>query len=119
MTYRIDYWDLATQSQKQRDATPAEAAEFDALKGAAPPQVPQEVPMLNAHLALIQAGKMDQVKALVTSLPDMERLEAEAYLNLAQTCRRDNKWVISIGAGLGYDAAGLDSLFRSAAAMNP
>lgn len=83
------------------------------------PAVPESVPMLNAHLVIIHAGKMEALKALVAELPDQERQEAEAYLNLAQNCRRDNKWVAMFGPGLGYDSAGLDQLFIAAAALNP
>nr|WP_315249327.1 hypothetical protein [uncultured Duganella sp.] len=83
------------------------------------PAVPESVPMLNAHLVIIHAGQMDALKALVAELPDQERQEAEAYLNLAQNCRRDNKWVALFGSGLGYDSDGLDQLFINAAALNP
>lgn len=30
MTYKIVYWDIATQSQQERDCTPEEVAEIDA-----------------------------------------------------------------------------------------
>lgn len=85
----------------------------------ASPAVPQSVPMLNAHLILIADGKMTALLDLVASLPDDERLEATAYLNLAQSCRRDNKWVIQLGPELGYDSAGLDQLFIRGDALNP
>lgn len=81
--------------------------------------VPQSVPMLNAHLVLISAGKMQTLNDLVAGLPSAERFEAHAYLNLALTCKRDNKWVVQLGAALGYDPAGLDQLFIQAAALNP
>lgn len=38
MTYKICYWDEVAKCQKERDATPEEAAEIDARK-AAPPVV--------------------------------------------------------------------------------
>ena len=75
--------------------------------------------MLNAHLVLIRDGKMDQLLALVAQLADRDRQEADAYLNLAQTCRRDNKWVLQFGPGLGYDESGLDQLFIAADALSP
>jgi hypothetical protein len=81
--------------------------------------VPQSVPMLNAHLALISAGKMQALTDLVAALPDASRFEAQAYLNLALTCKRDNKWVVQLGAALGYDSAALDQLFFQAATLNP
>lgn len=81
--------------------------------------VPLSVPMLNAHLALIADGKMQLLLDLVAQLPDTDRMEVQAYLNLAQSCRRDNKWVVQLGPSLGYDSAGLDQLFIAAAALNP
>jgi len=83
------------------------------------PVVPESVPMLNAHLVIIQAGQMDALMALVEALPEMERQEAKAYLSLALNCRRDNKWVQLLGPGLGYDSAGLDQLFITADALKP
>lgn len=83
------------------------------------PLVPEEVPMLNAHLVLIAAGKMTALQDIVAALPEQEQQEAQAYLNLAQTCRRDNKWVLLMGPALGYDDAGLDQMFIDAGALNP
>lgn len=36
MTYKIVYWDIATQSQQERDCTPEEVAEIEARKNAPP-----------------------------------------------------------------------------------
>ena len=36
MTYKICYWDEVAQEQKERDATPEEAAEIEARKNAKP-----------------------------------------------------------------------------------
>jgi hypothetical protein len=81
--------------------------------------VPQVVPMLNAHLVIIRAGKMPALHELVAALPEPERFEADAYLKLAQTCQRNNKWVILMGAQLGYDEEGLDQLFIAANSIDP
>lgn len=84
-----------------------------------PPAIPDSVPMLNAHLVLIRDGKLDQLNTLIGQLPDLERQEVQAYLNLALTCRRDNKWMLQLAPALGYDAAGLDQFFIAAGALNP
>lgn len=83
------------------------------------PTVPESVPMLNAHLAIIQAGKMGTLTDLIAALPEQDQQEADAYLNLAQNCRRDNKWVNQLGPALGWDSVALDQLFITAAALNP
>lgn len=41
MTYKVCYWDAETQSQQERDCTPAEVAEIDARKADAVAQVAQ------------------------------------------------------------------------------
>lgn len=82
-------------------------------------QVPEWVPMLNMHLALIRAGKMESLKVLAGALPDPERQEFEAYLSLSPSCRRDSKWFAQFGPGLGYDPTGLDQLFIAAATLIP
>lgn len=84
-----------------------------------PVAIPDSVPMLNAHLLLIREGKLGQLIELVAALPDPDRQEVEAYLNLAQTFRRDNKWVQQFGPVLGYTPAGMDQFFILAAALNP
>lgn len=89
------------------------------VKPAVVKNVPQLVPMLNAHLVIIRAGKMPALQSLVAGMPEPDRLEAEAYLHLAQTCQRDNKWVQLLGPQLGYDEDGLDNLFVEAFAINP
>lgn len=83
------------------------------------PTVPESVPMLNAHLALIAAGKMDLVTSSIAGMNTTDQQAANAYLNLAQTCRRDNALVAQLGPLIGLDSAGLDQLFISAAAINP
>lgn len=84
-----------------------------------PAVVPDSVPMLNAHLALIAAGKMDAVTAAIEGMDVVDQQAANAYLNLAQTCRRDNALVAQLGPLIGLDSAGLDQLFIAAAALNP
>lgn len=87
------------------------------LGGALAIAVPESVPMLNAHLALIAAGKLDQLLALVAAMEPAQQQAANAYLNLAQTCRRDNALVAQLGPGIGLDEAGLDQLFIAAAGI--
>lgn len=115
----IDFLTTIVGEATVRGVSPAAPEPLPDPEAPSGPAVPESVPMLNAHLIIIHAGQMDALKALVAQLPEQDRLEAEAYLNLAQNCRRDNKWVALLGAGLGYDSAGLDQLFIAAAALNP
>lgn len=120
MIYRIDYWDVATQSQMQRDATPAEAAEFDAMKAAAPPpvvQVPQSVPMRNARLALYSAGLLKQVEDFIATLDGVEGDLARIDWATAMTVRRDSHLVAKLMSVLSLSKSDIDALFIAAAAL--
>ena len=117
---KICYWDPDLRAQRERDATPEEQADIDARRAAAAiPVVPQSVPMLNAHLALIAAGWMTSIKAYLDALTGPAGDAARAYFTLAQTMRRDHDLVLSIPAALGKTEAEVDDLFIQAAALDP
>lgn len=117
---KICYWDSDLQAQQERDATPEEQADIDARRAAALiPQVPQSIPMLNAHLVLIAAGWMAPIRIYLDGLTGPEGEAARAYLNLAQTMRRDHELVLSIPALLGKTEAEVDALFIQAATLDP
>ena len=117
--YMIDYWDVESQSQKQRPATAAEVAELDARKATAPQSVPETVSSLNAVLTLVRANKWQQLLDAVDQLPVPERLETQAFIQHANTWRRDHKLVQQMGPKIGLDSAGLDQFFTQAAALIP
>lgn len=82
------------------------------------PAVPQEVPMLNAHLAMIAAGWMAPVRAYIAAIADpVRRARAEAFLDRAQTMRRDHELVRLVPAAVGKTEAEVDALFIAAAAL--
>lgn len=87
----------------------------------APPSVPGRVPMLNAHLVLIDSGWIDGINAYIDSLPDVApdrtRSKARAYFNLALTMERDHPLVLGIPQALGKTDAEVDQLFIAAAAL--
>ena len=102
------------------ELSPTEQAEYDASQGAPTEQpVPDAVPMLNAHLALISAGWMPGVREYLDALPGAEGLLARTYFEKAQTVRRDHQLVQAIPAALGKTSAEVDALFVAAAALNP
>lgn len=91
---------------------------------AAPVEVPESVPKLNARLVLIRAGYWDDVLAFAATLPEGDmvngfpRAEALAYIQDAQTWRRDNPLVAAWSAARGKSSAELDHLFIAAGALN-
>lgn len=101
-----------------RDATPEEQAEIDARRAAAStPVVPDRVPMLNAHLTLIDAGWMDGVTSYINGMPEPDQSKAWAYFKRAETMARNHPLVQGIPAALGKTEAEVDQLFITAAAL--
>jgi hypothetical protein len=94
------------QTWTVRAATPEELA-------ARAPVVPEAVPKLNARLVLIEAGYWSDVVAFITAQGEV----ALAYLEDAQTMRRDNPLVNAWAAARGKTAE-LDGLFIAAAALD-
>lgn len=102
-----------------RDATPAEIAEIEARKAAAQvPVVPASIPMLNAHLVLIEAGWLPLIEAHIENMPPAERATTNAYLNLAPLMHRNHPLVLSIPAALSKTEAEVDALFIAAGKLD-
>jgi hypothetical protein len=60
MTYKVCYWDEIERCQKERDATPEETAEIDALKEQAP--IKERETLYNSIVAATQARLDDFAK---------------------------------------------------------
>lgn len=73
--------------------------------------VPQEVTDLQARLALIAAGKLAAVDAVVAGADDATK----AWYDRALTWRRDSPIIASLAPALGLTSADLDALFIDAA----
>ena len=80
-------------------------------------EVPQEVTMRQARLALHAAGKLAAVNAAINALPDPPRSAALIEWEYSSTVRRDSQFVSMLGPALDLDAAGLDALFIAAAKL--
>ncbi len=96
-----------------RDATPDEVAEINSRAAALIPAAPETVPKLNARIVLIEAGYWDDVVEFITAQGPI----AVAYLEDAQTMRRDNPLVNAWAAARGKTGE-LDGLFTAAGALN-
>ena len=112
MTYKTVYWDVETQSQKERDCTPAEVAEIEAAKNA-PPPVPAQVTMRQARLALLDAGLLANVETAIAGAGQAAAIEWE----YAQTVDRSSGLVPAMATALGMTEAQIDDLFRLAATL--
>lgn len=84
----------------------------------APAAVPARVPMLNAHLVLIEAGWWDPLQAFIDTMPATDQLLARTYLAQALTMARDHDLVRAIPVALGKTEAEVDQLFIKAGALD-
>lgn len=75
--------------------------------------VPQEVTDLQARLALIAAGKLDAVEAVVAQADPATK----AWYDRATSWRRDSAMIAGLAPAVGLSEGQIDDLFRVAAAM--
>lgn len=112
MTYKICYWDDDLKQQLERDATEDETAEFDARKAAALiPQVPQQVDMKQARLALLQSGFLSTVETILASMEGIEGQAARIEWEFSQYVHRNHSLVLVLGTALNLTETQLDDLF--------
>jgi len=85
---------------------------------AVPTAVPASVTRRQARQALLLAGLLDQVQVAIDAIPDpVQRGMLQIEWDDGQEFDRDRSTVLTIGAALGLDGAGLDQLFIAAAAL--
>lgn len=80
------------------------------------PIVPEWVPMLDAHLTLIDAGLYDQVDAYFAGLTGTQGAKDRAFWLRAQKVRRDDPRVEAMRVQLQKTHAEIDALFIDAGA---
>jgi len=80
-------------------------------------EVPAEVTMRQARLALLSIGKLDQVAAVIESLEGAERDAARIEWEFSSVVGRSHPLVAMLGQALGLDGEALDQLFVTAAGL--
>lgn len=83
----------------------------------APSPIPQQVTMRQARLALLGAGKLDQVDAAIDALPDDQKGVARIEWDYSSAVERGWPLVAALGQSLGLDDQALDQLFITAAGL--
>jgi hypothetical protein len=73
--------------------------------------------MRQARLALLSAGKLDDVDAAIAALPSPDKEAAQISWEYSTEVRRDSDLVAQLAPGLGLDDAALDALFTQAATL--
>lgn len=88
-----------------------EEERVEALKAHAKSLVPFSVPMMSAELELLDAGLLDDVEALVASLPRT----AQIIWRRAQSVERDHPLIAVVQQAKGLTDSEIDQLFIRAA----
>ena len=81
------------------------------------PQVPSEVTMRQARLALLGAGKLPLVDAAIDALPEPQRSAARIEWEYSSAVQRHNGFVAALGPALGMTSEQIDALFVAAATL--
>ncbi|WP_133066262.1 hypothetical protein [Acidovorax kalamii] len=82
------------------------------------PTVPDRVTRRQALQALLLAGVLDNVQPAIDAIPDpIQRRMAQIEWDESQVFERRRPLLVTLGAALGLDSAGLDQLFIQAGAL--
>ena len=76
-----------------------------------------KVSMRQARLALIQQGLLDQVNAVIASLPEPEKSIVETEWEYAATVERKSPWIATLAPALNMTEEQMDDLFKLAATL--
>lgn len=79
-----------------------------------PVQIPQEVTMRQARLALLENGLLANVQPAINSLPEPDKTKAQIEWEYSNALQRSNPFVTTLGTALGLDSTALDNLFIQA-----
>jgi len=82
-----------------------------------PQPVPRLVTMRQARLALLGAGMLSGVDAVIDAMPSPQKEAARIEWEYAATVERQSPLVDAISAALDLNSATLDALFAAAAAI--
>jgi len=76
-----------------------------------------KVSQRKARLALLQAGVLNQVGAVIDSLPEPDKTAAMIEWEYAVEIKRTNPLVEALGPALGFSGEQLDAIFEQAMAI--
>lgn len=82
-----------------------------------PPEVPEEVTMRQARLALLAAGRLGDVDTAIASLPSPQKEEAQIEWDYSNAVQRNRPFVLQLGQALGLSSSDLDKLFITASTL--
>lgn len=80
-------------------------------------ELPTEVSMRQARLALFQQGLLGHVQATIDALPEPNKTVTQISWDYATVVNRDDELVAALSAQLGLTSEALDALFTLAATL--
>lgn len=80
-----------------------------------PPEVPSEVTMRQAKLALLRAGYLTTVNQAIAAMPGVEGEAARIEWEYSSVMQRNKPFVEGIGSAVGLTSDQIDQLFMAAA----
>lgn len=75
------------------------------------------ITLRQCKLALLNAGKLQDVVAAINALPEPQRTAAQIEFDYANEVERDSPLLNAVAAAIGLTEAELDALFESAKVM--
>jgi len=104
---RPDGW-IVMQGERP---TPEHVAQADGAWAIPPAPIPQSVSMRQARQAMLYAGILSQVDALIAAMPGEEGESARIDWNHARDVKRDWPLIGALGPQLGLTEQQIDDLF--------
>jgi hypothetical protein len=110
---RPDGW-IVMQGERP---TPEHVAQEDGSWAVPPAPVPESVTMRQARQAMLSAGILSQVDALIAAMPGEDGESARIDWNHARDVKRDWPLIGALGPQLGLTEQQIDDLFIYAASI--
>ena len=82
-----------------------------------PVQIPQEITMRQARLALLDIGLLANVQTAINTLPEPDKTKAQIEWEYSNALQRDNPFVTTLGTALGLSSDDIDNLFITASGL--
>ena len=82
-----------------------------------PVQIPQEITMRQARLALLDIGLLANVQTAINTLPEPDKTKAQIEWEYSNALQRNNPFVTTLGTALGLSSDDIDNLFITASRL--
>ena len=106
--------DVMTGQEIKRDLSPQEIIELEQINE---PQIPKSVTMRQARLALLQAGKLQQVNDAISVMQGVQGEAARIEWDYSNEVKRTQPLTIALAQAIGMTESEMDALFVEASKL--